>query len=137
MSDIADITVLYVDDEADALSALKSCLRREPYKTAFAASGEEALALLEASSSNVRASVVVSDIHMPGMSGIELIQQVNARFPEIVCMAVSGANNINQLVKSGNDIKIFSSITKPIDIPAFKKSINDAIDHYRNRINKQ
>ena len=132
MNVIDDIAVLCFDDEVEIINALKRCLRREPYKKVFATSGEEALVLLEDDISNIRVNIVVSDIQMPGMNGIELIERVNRRFPGILCMVVSGANNINQLLESGNAHNVFSTITKPIDIPAFKKSINDAIDHYLN-----
>ncbi|MEI8185218.1 MAG: response regulator [Chlorobiaceae bacterium] len=135
---VADnIAVLCVDDEIEIITALKSCLRREPYIKLFAESGEEALAMLEDSSSNVHIVVLVSDIHMPGMSGIELIERVKTRFPDTICLLVSGANNSHELVKSSNPLNFFSTITKPIDIPAFKKNINDAIDYYCKSTNKQ
>ena len=47
-------------------------------------------------------------------------------------MLVSGANNINEFIKDGDTAHIYNTITKPIDIPLFKKTINDAIDYYRN-----
>ena len=132
MKACADIAVLCVDDEVEIISALKSCLRREPYIKMFAESGEEALDLLEGSSANVH--VIVSDIQMPGMNGIELIQRVKTRFPHIICLLVSGANNIENLINSLDKVNIFNTITKPIDIPAFKKTIHDAINHYHKSI---
>ena len=91
----------------------------------FAASGEEALALLEESHCNARVIVIVSDFRMPGMSGIELVERVKSRFPDIVCILISGNNNIHQLVEAGQTVNMFSTITKPIDAAAFKKTLND------------
>ncbi len=86
MRTLADVAVLFVDDEVEILSALKSCFRREPYVKIFAESGEQALALLDESNRDVRVVVIASDIHMPGINGIELIQNVKNRFPDIICM---------------------------------------------------
>ncbi len=132
MISLADIAVLFVDDEVEILSALKSCFRREPYVKLFAESAEQALTLLEESNRMVPVVVVASDIHMPGINGIELIQRVKSRFPDTICMLVSGANNMHELVKEVDPGHIFTTLTKPIDVPVFKKTIIDAIDCYHN-----
>ncbi len=132
MTNLADIAVLFVDDEVEILTALKSCFRREPYIKMFAESGEQALTLLQESDSKVRVIVIASDIHMPGISGIELIQRVKSLSPETICMLISGAHDISELVKDVDTGTIFTTITKPINVPVFKKTINDAIDCYLN-----
>ena len=132
MNNLADFAVLCVDDEVEIINALKSCLRREPYTKMFAESGEQALTLLHESQNNARIIVIVTDIQMPGMNGTELINRVKTSFPDTICMLVSGANNINEFIKDGDTAHIYNTITKPIDIPLFKKTINDAIDYYRN-----
>jgi CheY-like chemotaxis protein len=53
MISLADIAVLFVDDEVEILCALKSCFRREPYVKLFAESAEQALLLLEESNCKV------------------------------------------------------------------------------------
>jgi len=132
MTTLADIAVLFVDDEVEILRALKSCFRREPYIKLFAESGEQALALLEESNREAPVIVVASDIHMPGINGIELIQRVKSSFPDTICMLISGANNMNELVKNVGADTVFTAIAKPINVPVFKKAINDAIDCYHN-----
>ena len=132
MRTLADVAVLFVDDEVEILSALKSCFRREPYVKIFAESGEQALALLDESNRDVRVVVIASDIHMPGINGIELIQNVKNRFPDIICMLVSGAHDIDKLVKDVGAGTVFTTLTKPINVPVFKKTIIDAIDCYRD-----
>ncbi len=132
MISLSDIAVLFVDDEVEILCALKSCFRREPYVKLFAESAEQALALLEESSCKAPVVVIASDIHMPGVNGIELIQRVKSRFPDTICMLVSGANNMHELVKQVDPGHVFSTLSKPIDVPVFKKTIIDAIDCYHN-----
>jgi DNA-binding NtrC family response regulator len=128
MRTLDDIAVLFVDDEVEILSALRSCFRREPYTKIFADSGEQALALLEESQCDV--PVIVSDIQMPGINGIELIQKVKSRFPDTICMLISGAHDINELVNNVEAGTVFTTFTKPINVPVFKQTIKEAIDSY-------
>jgi len=132
MRTLADIAVLFVDDEVEILTALKSCFRREPYVKMFAESGEQALTLLDESYGNVPVIVIASDIHMPGINGIELIQRVKSRFPDTVCMLISGAHDVHELVKDVDTSHIFTTLTKPINVPVFKKTVTDAIECYYN-----
>ncbi len=128
----ADIAVLFVDDEVEILKALKSCFRKESYVKMFAESSEQALILLDKSTGNVPVSVIVSDINMPGINGLELIKRVKSRFPDIICMLVSGTCDIDDVVNDFDIGHVFTMLTKPVSVPVFKKTINDAIDCYLN-----
>jgi phosphoserine phosphatase RsbU/P len=127
MKSITDIVVLFVDDEADTISALKRFFRKEPYRRAFAGSGAEALTLLE----NGNVDILVTDALMPNMNGQELIGMVRNRYPDILCLLVTGSNEVDQIVKSVGIGNIFGYVTKPIDPESFKRAIADAVDHYR------
>ena len=72
-------TVLFVDDEERVLSCLKGGLLGEPYKTLFAKSGKEALEILEKN----EVHVIVTDMRMPEMSGLELLRAVKEKYPHI------------------------------------------------------
>ena len=72
-------TLLLVDDEARILSALRRSLRREGFEMLFADGPDQALELL----GSQRVDFVLSDQKMPGMTGLELLEQVAARWPEI------------------------------------------------------
>lgn len=128
MKSISDIVVLFVDDEVDTISALKRFLRKEPYGKAFAESGAEALKLMEERA----VDILVTDALMPNMTGQELIRAVRSQYPEIICLLVTGSNEVEQIVKSVGVGNIFGFITKPIDLEPFLKAINEAIDHYRH-----
>ncbi len=132
MTTLADVAVLFVDDEVEILAALKSCFRREPYVKMFAESGEQALTLLNESNGNAPVTVIVSDIRMPGINGMELIQRVKSSFPDIICMLISGVNDVEEVVKDVDHGLIYTTLTKPINVPFFKKTINDAIACYCN-----
>jgi CheY-like chemotaxis protein len=78
--------VLLVDDEANILSALRRCLRREGYEILTAGSAAEALALLRARD----VDLIVSDQKMPGMSGLDLLREVAARFAGVRRVLLTG-----------------------------------------------
>ena len=75
-------TVLFVDDEQRVLKSLKRGLIGEPYRTIFAASGMEALEIL----AEKPVEVIVSDMKMPEMNGLELLQEVAKCHPHIIRM---------------------------------------------------
>jgi HD-like signal output (HDOD) protein len=81
-------TILFVDDEARILSGLQRALRpqRSVWNMLFANSGDEALAMLAGTPTDV----VVSDFRMPGMDGAELLRQVRRRHPAVVRIILSG-----------------------------------------------
>lgn len=126
MKSITDILVLFVDDEVDTISALKRFLRKQPFRKAFACSGAEAIGIIETE----RVDILVTDALMPNMSGRELIETVNASYTGILCLLVSGSNDVGEIVESIGEGNIFSFITKPIEPEPFIRFIEESIDHY-------
>ena len=118
--------ILAVDDEKDMQSLFEQRFRKE-IKTgmvefAFASSGEEALEYLEAN--DHEAVLILSDINMPGMSGLELLQRIKQRFltpPPVVMMitAYGDAENYNNAINLGAD----DFLTKPIDFLLLKQKL--------------
>ena len=66
-------TVLIVDDSATILMSMETILHKAAFTVAKAASGEEAVAKLEG---GLKPNLIITDIHMPGMNGIDLIRKV-------------------------------------------------------------
>lgn len=117
--------VLVVDDEKDVEMLFRQKFRKEikqdDLDLVFAFSGREALEILE--ESNPPSVVYVfSDINMPGMTGIELLQIIKKKFPQIKVSMISAygdTENYNKAINSG--AKEF--FTKPIDFTSLKKEI--------------
>ena len=84
--------VLFVDDEPDVLNGLRRALRpkRDLWDMVFVAGPELALERI----AEERFDVVVSDLHMPRISGIDLIQRVLVGHPETICMLLSGTADL-------------------------------------------
>jgi two-component system cell cycle sensor histidine kinase/response regulator CckA len=82
------LPVLLVEDESAIRRLSERALRRAGYEVQIAENGEEALALLE--SAAAAPCVLVSDVAMPGMDGLELARRARARFPGLPVVLVSG-----------------------------------------------
>ena len=133
MANYSEITILFVDDESFILSSIKRFLRKEPFNKLFAENGIEALELIR--QNNV--SIVVSDLRMPEMNGLELISAVKKQNPDILRLILSGSQDIDPIIESINTGEVFRFIPKPVDPPAFKEILNDAIDYYCLRTERE
>jgi len=127
------LAILFVDDEADILNSLNRFLRREEYQKFFVDNGSEALELL----SKTSIDIVVSDLRMPGMNGLELIKEIKQRYPGTLRMIVSGSQDIEQIIESVNKGEIFRFIPKPVEPDSFKSILNDALDYYCLKIERE
>jgi CheY-like chemotaxis protein len=122
--------ILVVDDEKDVEILFRQKFRKEiksgSLELVFAFSGQEALEVLE-KSNPPEVMYIFSDINMPGMTGLELLDKVKARFPQIKISMISAygdAENYNKAINSG--AKEF--FTKPIDFNSLKAEINSLIE---------
>jgi two-component system chemotaxis response regulator CheY len=122
--------ILVVDDEADVQPLFTQRFRKEirahDLEFDFALSGEEALAYLKEKHSEV--VLILSDINMPGMSGIELLSKIRHEYdapPPIVMMitAYGDEENHRQAMQNGaNDF-----LTKPLDFNLLKEKLKTII----------
>ncbi len=125
-------TVLLVDDEEKVLSSLKRDLMDEPYETLFANSGKEALEILKQN----EVHVLVADMRMPEMSGLELLEIARKEYPKIVTMVISGQPQVPQaeistLLKGFNQGEIFKIIPKPWNLgEELKMAVRQAVELY-------
>ena len=118
--------ILAVDDEADVQDLFQQRFRKEiksgEVEFVFANSGNEAMKYLN--NHDHEDLLVLSDINMPGMSGLELLQKIKQKFenPSPVVMMVTAygdQENYNQAVKLGAD----DFLTKPVDFKLLKEKL--------------
>lgn len=122
--------VLLVDDEGNLLSGLRRQLRGR-YDLTTATSGPEALDCI---STTGPYAVVVSDMRMPGMDGVELLGAVSDKAPQTVRMMLTGNADQETAVKAINDGHIFRFFNKPCDAATLSRGIDDAIQQHRLQI---
>jgi two-component system response regulator HupR/HoxA len=120
-------TVLFVDDEEGVLSALRRGLVDEPYHTLFARSGREALEILARSPVHV----IVTDMRMPEMGGLDLLRTVKKEYPHVVRMVLSGYTQVTTLLTAINQGEVFRFIPKPWRLEdEFKPAVREAVQYY-------
>jgi two-component system response regulator AtoC len=113
--------VLIVDDEINIRRVLAAMLKREGYEVTTAADGEQAFGVLH----KTPVHVVVTDLVMPRMSGLELLRRVAADFPDVPVIVITAHGSVDSAVaalKAG----AFDYITKPFEQDELKKVIAKA-----------
>ena len=95
VTDGARQRVLLVDDELPVRTFIAKILQREGFEILEAGDGLDALAVLQQMSGDV--DVLVTDIKMPRMTGIELVEKVKAEFPGVPVVYISGEHLQEQL----------------------------------------
>ena len=105
----ANKTVLFVDDEVRILRSIKRVMFGREFKSLFANSGQEALEILQAN----EVHVLVTDMRMPEMTGLELLRVVKKKHPHIARLVLSGYTQVTTLLTAINQGEILRYIIKP------------------------
>lgn len=116
-------TVLIIDDEEQIRSLLIDLFGNQ-YQCSDAGSAEEALAALSQNAFDL----VISDIDMGGMSGLELVPRVHSLSPDTVVVMVSGNQDIEFAIKALR-VGAFDYITKPLELRHVEASVERALNH--------
>ncbi len=119
--------VLCVDDEANVLSSLRRTLRRH-FDVQTAPGGREGLCAVE---KDGPFAVVVADMRMPEMDGIEFLARVKAAAPETARIMLTGNADMETAVRAVNEGNIFRFLTKPCPGPMLIKAVAAAAEIHR------
>jgi DNA-binding NtrC family response regulator len=115
--------VLVVDDEANARNALAELLRDEGYATEVAADGQHALRVIDA----FEPDVVLTDLKMPVMDGLKLLELGKQRFPHAAFLVMTAFGSIEtavEAIKRGAE----NYLTKPLDLDAVSALVMRAVE---------
>jgi len=121
----ARASILVVDDEPDVAEPFRQRFRRESregtYVMHFAGSGEAALEKL---TDGIEPSLIVilSDINMPGMDGLELLREIKQRLPDLPVMMVTAYGD-DERRRRASELGAFEFITKPVDFDQLKAQL--------------
>ncbi len=118
--------ILIVDDENDIREALKGVFKDEGYCVAVAGSAEEALKRLDTSVPDL----VLLDIWLPGMDGVDALKEIKARFPFLPVIMISGHANIETAVKT-TKLGAYDFIEKPLSLDKVLLTAEHAFEHKR------
>jgi ATP-dependent Lon protease len=123
MNQLSIAKVLVVDDEEIARKNLDHILQKEGYIVVMAASGAEALEKMKTSNFDV----VLTDIRMENISGIEVLEKTKSRYPEtevIMVTAYASTDSATETLKKG----AFQYIAKPFKINDIRITVKRAIE---------
>lgn len=126
--DAASQTVLVVDDEANLRKVLGALLRREGYRVLTAADGDEAWSLL----ADERVDVILSDLRMPGLDGMQLLGRVVDRYRGVPVVMLTAHGTVDTAVDAMK-LGAFDYLTKPFDKEELRAIIRKAAAHARLR----
>ncbi len=119
--------ILCVDDDPNLLAGIQRNLRKQ-FELEVAEGGEVALEILAAKGPF---AVVVADMQMPGMNGVELLQKVEERAPETVRIMLTGNADQTTAVQAVNEGHVFRFLNKPCPPEVLSWALEAGLQHYR------
>ena len=118
--------ILLIDDEADSCRALSLLLNRAGYRVECCHSGEKALTLLK----NQSFELIISDLLLPGVSGIDILKQVKDEAPETCVILITGNASAETAVEAMKEGAL-DYITKPFNFERLKIQVAKALEKSR------
>lgn len=118
---VEEIKVLLVDDEMEYLDTLVKRLRKRRISATGVGSGESALEILEKEPVNI----VLLDVKMPGMDGIQALREIKKRHPLIEVIMLTGHADM-EVALEGMELGAFDYLMKPISIDELLYKLEDA-----------
>jgi DNA-binding NtrC family response regulator len=119
-------TILVVDDEVHMQLLFKRILEKEDYNVESASSGEEGLERLD----NRWFDLIISDLRLPGMDGLEFIKKAKGLNPTIPCIVLTGYGTIQSAVTAMKE-GAYEYLTKPIHNNEIKSVVEKVLELYR------
>jgi len=119
--------ILLVDDDSNVLAGYRRILSRE-FQMETALGGEQALKLVKESGPY---AVVVSDMRMPGMDGVQLLSKIKSESPNTIRVMLTGNADMETAIEAINEGAIFRFLTKPCSKELMAKTLTSALVQYR------
>ena len=123
--------ILIIDDEPQITNILCEILRDE-YACQASFSAEEGLDLIRTN----QFSIVISDVNMEGISGLEMVPQIASLAPDTVVIMMSAAQTIEAAINAMR-VGAFDYLMKPFDLRQVETAVKRAVDHYALRVAKR
>lgn len=126
-------TLLFVDDEANILAALKRLFRLFGYRILTAESGAQGLEIM----AREAVDLVISDMRMPEMNGAQFLEKVRERWPETIRILLTGYADIASTVDAINKGQIFRYFSKPWEDRDIVVDVKHALEHKQLELDKK
>src|SRR4030067_2719114 len=119
-------TILIVDDEESQRQASPGCLKKLGYEILASPDSESAFKIIE----GAPVDIVISDMRMPGLSGLELLTKARAPVPDITFILMTAFGSVNGAVEAMRQ-GASNYLTKPINLDELELSIAKALENRR------
>ena len=116
-------SILIVDDDKNSCMSIARALS-EKYKTYIASSGHEALEILHR---NRNINIVLSDIIMPDMNGIDLLEKIHIKDDKIIVIIITGFTDKEPVIQA-KQLGAYDYIQKPLDLDRLEVSIKNSLE---------
>jgi DNA-binding NtrC family response regulator len=120
--------ILVVEDDESLRRVTQVQLEQAGYEVATAANGDEALAML----ARAPQDLVITDLRMPGLGGMQLLRRIKAEHPEVIVIVVTAFGTIESAVEAMK-LGAYDYLTKPVHADALRLIVGRALEHHRLR----
>ncbi|MEW5976341.1 MAG: sigma-54 dependent transcriptional regulator [Acidobacteriota bacterium] len=118
--------ILVVDDDDSLRRVTQVQLEQSGYQVSTASDGNEALIILQKAPQDL----VITDLKMPGLSGMDLLEKIRTEYPEIIVLLVTAFGTVETAVEAMK-LGAYDYITKPVNLEELKLVISRALAHQR------
>lgn len=125
MNNYTNIRILSVDDDQTFLEIISFYLEKSGYEVFRAKSGNEALEIFD----EVKPNLILCDLYMPGMSGLELIELLKIKSPDTPVVVISGEGNLNDAIAAMR-LGAWDYLIKPFEKTILEQTIKRVLDKY-------
>jgi len=122
INNIKDIHILYVEDDIEIQDSFSAVLKKLFNSVTIASNGQEGLDLFKKKENTF--DFIISDIEMPEMNGLEMIEEIKKTGSEIPCILTTAHGEFDYFMKA-NEIGVFRYMQKPLDINELLEAIQD------------
>lgn len=119
--------ILAIDDDPECLSALRRALSSIGYPVLTTEDADQVFAILR----DKPVDLLISDIDMPAMNGVELIRRVRAAHPNVVRVLLTGKGTFDSARRAINDGEVYRFLEKPFDVKSLRRVVLEAIARRR------
>lgn len=119
--------ILFVDDDPNILAAFQRTLRHK-FAVSTALGGDQALDLLDRDEPY---SVIVADMQMPGMNGVQFLRRAQEKAPQAIRLMLTGNADQHTAAEAVNQGHVFSFLTKPCPTETLERALQSAVKQYR------
>ncbi len=122
-------TVLFVDDDESLLTLVERALKTEPWRVLTTGEPLRALPIVEWEG----VDVLVADIMMPQVDGVDLLVRARELFPWIPRLVLSGVADADRALRAINDAAVFRFLRKPLELAELRRAVGAALNE-RDRL---